>query len=151
MNALQTGMLLFVSVPMAWNHNHQPDLPHIEVDLVWVAQSFLKTNCKKTVPTVVLVPFSDVNLVLNGLFFLPGAEAESQGSAPSPASQQGGRNHQGPRGNKSRHRLGSNSHPPSSSSAAATGDEPGSSGGKKIGSIFFLSQRVVFLTNSLKK
>uniref|UniRef100_A0A3P9H9K3 Spermatogenesis-associated serine-rich protein 2 n=1 Tax=Oryzias latipes TaxID=8090 RepID=A0A3P9H9K3_ORYLA len=61
-----------------------------------------------------------------------GAEAESPGSAPSPASQQGGRNHQGPRGNKSRHRLGSNSHPPTF--PTATSEDPGSSGGKKIAS-----------------
>uniref|UniRef100_A0A3Q1I2T3 Spermatogenesis associated serine rich 2 n=1 Tax=Acanthochromis polyacanthus TaxID=80966 RepID=A0A3Q1I2T3_9TELE len=53
-----------------------------------------------------------------------GAEAESQGSAPSPAPQQGRRNHQGPRGNKSRHRPGSNSHPPTS--LLATTDEQGS-------------------------
>ncbi|KAM3616960.1 uncharacterized protein V6R79_000295 [Siganus canaliculatus] len=61
-----------------------------------------------------------------------GAEAESQGSAPSPSSQQGARNHQGPRGNKSRHRPPSNSHPPTSSLASAT-DEQGS-GAKKIAS-----------------
>ncbi|XP_076022901.1 spermatogenesis-associated serine-rich protein 2 [Genypterus blacodes] len=62
-----------------------------------------------------------------------GAEAESQGSAPSPASQQGGRNHQGPRGNKSRHRPGSNSHPPSSSTAALSGEsQHGSAGNKKM-------------------
>ncbi|KAF7669039.1 hypothetical protein LDENG_00254540 [Lucifuga dentata] len=62
-----------------------------------------------------------------------GAEAESQSSAPSPASQQGGRNHQGPRGNKSRHRPGSNSHPPTSS-LPGTSDESrqGSSGIKKM-------------------
>ncbi|XP_063736027.1 LOW QUALITY PROTEIN: spermatogenesis-associated serine-rich protein 2 [Eleginops maclovinus] len=41
-----------------------------------------------------------------------GAEAESQGSAPSPPLHQGGRNHQPPRGNKNRHRTGSNSHTP---------------------------------------
>ncbi|XP_072223104.1 spermatogenesis-associated serine-rich protein 2 [Leuresthes tenuis] len=58
----------------------------------------------------------------------PGAEAESQASAPSPASQQGRRSHQGPRGNKSRHRPGSNSHP----SLAPTTDEQGSSGAKKM-------------------
>ncbi|GAA6216616.1 spermatogenesis-associated serine-rich protein 2-like [Lates japonicus] len=62
-----------------------------------------------------------------------GAEAESQGSAPSPASQQGGRNHQGPRGNKPRRRPGSNSHPPISSLAPAT-DEQGSPAVKKIAS-----------------
>lgn len=56
---------------------------------------------------------------------ITGAEAESQSSAPSPASQQGGRNHQGPRGNKSRHRPGSNSHPPTSLLAPTT-DEQGS-------------------------
>lgn len=61
-----------------------------------------------------------------------GAEAESQGSAPSPASQQGGRNHQGPRGNKPRRRPGSNSHPPISSLAPTT-DEQGSPAVKKIG------------------
>ncbi|KAM9751348.1 LOW QUALITY PROTEIN: spermatogenesis-associated serine-rich protein 2 [Menidia menidia] len=60
-----------------------------------------------------------------------GAEAESQGSAPSPASQKGGRNHQGPRGNKSRHRPGSNSHPHISSLASTT-NEQGSSGAKKM-------------------
>ncbi|XP_041859311.1 spermatogenesis-associated serine-rich protein 2 [Melanotaenia boesemani] len=60
-----------------------------------------------------------------------GAEAESQGSAPSPASQQGGKNHQAPRGNKSRHRPGSNTHH-TSSSLAPTGDEQGSSGVKKM-------------------
>ncbi|XP_008291927.1 spermatogenesis-associated serine-rich protein 2 [Stegastes partitus] len=62
-----------------------------------------------------------------------GAEAESQCSAPSPAPQQGRRNHQGPRGNKSRHRPGSNSHPPTSL-LAATNDEHGSPGVKKIAS-----------------
>ncbi|KAM4610118.1 spermatogenesis-associated serine-rich protein 2 isoform 1-T2 [Polymixia lowei] len=64
-----------------------------------------------------------------------GAEAESQCSAPSPTSHQGGRNHHGPRGNKSRHRPGSNSHPPSSS-LPHTADESqqGSSGNKKIAS-----------------
>ncbi|XP_070695338.1 spermatogenesis-associated serine-rich protein 2 [Pempheris klunzingeri] len=62
-----------------------------------------------------------------------GAEAESQGSAPSPALQQGGRNRQGPRGNKNRPRPGSNSHPPTSSLAPTT-DEQGSSGVKKIAS-----------------
>ncbi|XP_037627615.1 spermatogenesis-associated serine-rich protein 2 [Sebastes umbrosus] len=60
-----------------------------------------------------------------------GAEAESQGSAPSPPLQQGGRYHQGPRGNKNRHRPGSNSHPPSSSFPPTT-DEQGSSGVKKM-------------------
>ncbi|KAM6925318.1 spermatogenesis-associated serine-rich protein 2 [Xenentodon cancila] len=59
------------------------------------------------------------------------AEAESQSSAPSPACQQGGRNHQGSRGNKSRQRPGSNSHPPSSSLAPATAEQ-GSSGVKKM-------------------
>lgn len=63
-----------------------------------------------------------------------GAEAESQGSAPSPPLQQGGRNHQGPRGNKNRHRLGSNSHPPTSTSLPPTTDEQGSSGAKKMAS-----------------
>uniref|UniRef100_A0A1A8G1F2 Spermatogenesis associated, serine-rich 2 n=1 Tax=Nothobranchius korthausae TaxID=1143690 RepID=A0A1A8G1F2_9TELE len=59
-----------------------------------------------------------------------GAEAESQGSAPSPASQPGGRNHhQVFRGNKSRHRAGSNVHAPSFSLAS---DEQGSSGVKKM-------------------
>ncbi|XP_044068570.1 spermatogenesis-associated serine-rich protein 2 [Siniperca chuatsi] len=62
-----------------------------------------------------------------------GAEAESQGSAPSPALQQGGRNHQGPKGNKTRHRPGSNSHPPTPLFAPTT-DEQGSSGAKKIAS-----------------
>ncbi|KAL7398045.1 hypothetical protein ABVT39_003361 [Epinephelus coioides] len=63
-----------------------------------------------------------------------GAEAESQGSAPSPPLQQGGRNHQGPRGNKNRHRPGSNSHPPTSTSLPPTTDEQGSSGAKKMAS-----------------
>ncbi|KAG7216031.1 hypothetical protein INR49_003553 [Caranx melampygus] len=62
-----------------------------------------------------------------------GAEAESQGSAPSPASQQGARNDQGPRGNKARRRPGSNAHPPSSSLAPTT-DEQGSPAVKKIAS-----------------
>ncbi|XP_029911573.1 spermatogenesis-associated serine-rich protein 2 [Myripristis murdjan] len=62
-----------------------------------------------------------------------GAEGESQGSAPSPTSQQGRRNHQGPRGNKTRHRPGSNSHPPISSLAVTTDEShQGSSGVKKI-------------------
>ncbi|XP_032410576.1 spermatogenesis-associated serine-rich protein 2 [Xiphophorus hellerii] len=62
----------------------------------------------------------------------PGVEAESNVSAPSPAPQQGRRNHhQVSRGNKPRHRTGSNLHP-SSSSLAATFDEQGSSGGKKM-------------------
>ncbi|XP_047438973.1 spermatogenesis-associated serine-rich protein 2 [Mugil cephalus] len=60
-----------------------------------------------------------------------GAEAESQGSAPSPASQQGGRNHHGPRGNKPRHRPGSNIHP-HSSSFAPTSDDQGPGGVKKM-------------------
>ncbi|XP_037540617.1 spermatogenesis-associated serine-rich protein 2 [Nematolebias whitei] len=60
-----------------------------------------------------------------------GAEAESPGSAPSPASQQGQRNHQVPRGNKPRHKTGSNFHPPSSSLASST-DEQGSSRVKKM-------------------
>ncbi|XP_031700841.1 spermatogenesis-associated serine-rich protein 2 isoform X1 [Anarrhichthys ocellatus] len=60
----------------------------------------------------------------------PGAEAESQGSAPSPPLQQGGRNHQVPRGNKNRHRPGSNSHP--HSSFPPINDEQGSSGVKKM-------------------
>lgn len=59
-----------------------------------------------------------------------GAEAESGGSAPSPASQQAARNHQAPRGNKTRHRPGTNSHPPASSLAPPT--DGGTSGGKKI-------------------
>ncbi|XP_056240032.1 spermatogenesis-associated serine-rich protein 2 [Seriola aureovittata] len=62
-----------------------------------------------------------------------GAEAESQSSAPSPASQQAGRNGQGPRGNKTRRRPGSNSHPPTSSLASTT-DEQGSPAVKKIAS-----------------
>ncbi|XP_008412663.1 spermatogenesis-associated serine-rich protein 2 [Poecilia reticulata] len=62
----------------------------------------------------------------------PGVEAESIVSAPSPASQQGGRNHhQVSRGNKPRHRTSSNLHP-SSSSLAAAFDEQGSTGGKKM-------------------
>ncbi|KAK5609050.1 hypothetical protein CRENBAI_016927 [Crenichthys baileyi] len=62
----------------------------------------------------------------------PVAEAESNVSAPSPASQQGGRNHhQVSRGNKSRHRMGSNLHP-SLPSLATTSEEQGSSGGKKM-------------------
>ncbi|XP_029974934.1 spermatogenesis-associated serine-rich protein 2 [Salarias fasciatus] len=60
-----------------------------------------------------------------------GAEAESQGSAPSPALPQTGRNHQAPRGSKSRHRPGLNSNP-SSSSFPSSIDEQGSSGAKKI-------------------
>uniref|UniRef100_UPI0037E93763 spermatogenesis-associated serine-rich protein 2 n=1 Tax=Semicossyphus pulcher TaxID=241346 RepID=UPI0037E93763 len=60
-----------------------------------------------------------------------GPEAESVGSAPSPALPQGGRNHQGPRGNKNRHRTFSNSQS-SSSSLALTIDEQGSSGVKKM-------------------
>ncbi|KAM9343666.1 spermatogenesis-associated serine-rich protein 2 isoform 1-T2 [Pholidichthys leucotaenia] len=59
-----------------------------------------------------------------------GVEAESQVSAPSPASQQGGRNHQGPRGNKSRHRPASNSHPATASLAPTTDDH--GSGAKKM-------------------
>ncbi|XP_070767065.1 spermatogenesis-associated serine-rich protein 2 [Enoplosus armatus] len=62
-----------------------------------------------------------------------GAEAESQGSVPSPALQPAGRNHQGPRGNKTRHRPGSNAHPPTPLLAPTT-DEQGSSGAKKIAS-----------------
>nr|XP_019960285.1 PREDICTED: spermatogenesis-associated serine-rich protein 2-like isoform X2 [Paralichthys olivaceus] len=62
-----------------------------------------------------------------------GAEAESQGRAQSPVSQQEVRNHQGPRGNKSRRRLGSNSHP-STSSLGPTIDEQGSPAVKKIAS-----------------
>ncbi|XP_039864005.1 spermatogenesis-associated serine-rich protein 2 [Simochromis diagramma] len=62
-----------------------------------------------------------------------GAEAESQGSAPSPTSQPGGRNHQAPRGNKSRQRPNSNSHHPPASLASNT-DEQGSSGVKKMAS-----------------
>ncbi|XP_054465852.1 spermatogenesis-associated serine-rich protein 2 [Anoplopoma fimbria] len=62
-----------------------------------------------------------------------GAEAESQGSAPSPPLQKGGRNQQGPRGNKNRHRTGSTSHPhPPSSPFPPTTDEQGSSGVKKM-------------------
>ncbi|XP_030590039.1 spermatogenesis-associated serine-rich protein 2 [Archocentrus centrarchus] len=60
-----------------------------------------------------------------------GAEAESQGSAPSPASQPIGRNHQGSRGNKSRQRPNSNSHPPTALLAPTT-DEHGLSGVKKM-------------------
>lgn len=64
-----------------------------------------------------------------------GAEAESQCSAPSPASTQERRNHQGPRGNKSRQRPGPGSHPPSSSSSLALDDShQGSAGIKKIAS-----------------
>ncbi|XP_028309887.1 spermatogenesis-associated serine-rich protein 2 [Gouania willdenowi] len=62
-----------------------------------------------------------------------GAEAESQSSAPSPALQHGNRNHQIPRGNKSRHRPASHSHPPTSSLASSS-DELTSSGTKKIAS-----------------
>ncbi|XP_026188538.1 spermatogenesis-associated serine-rich protein 2 [Mastacembelus armatus] len=62
-----------------------------------------------------------------------GAEAESQVSAPSPAPNQGGRNNLGPRGSKSRHRPGSNSHPPTPSIPPTT-DEQGSSGVKKMAS-----------------
>uniref|UniRef100_A0A3Q1JUV0 Spermatogenesis associated serine rich 2 n=1 Tax=Anabas testudineus TaxID=64144 RepID=A0A3Q1JUV0_ANATE len=60
-----------------------------------------------------------------------GAEAESQGSAPSPASQQGGRNPQGSRGNKHQHRPGSNTHPPAFSLTPTT-DDQGSLGVKKM-------------------
>nr|XP_020473437.1 spermatogenesis-associated serine-rich protein 2-like [Monopterus albus]XP_020473438.1 spermatogenesis-associated serine-rich protein 2-like [Monopterus albus]XP_020473439.1 spermatogenesis-associated serine-rich protein 2-like [Monopterus albus]XP_020473440.1 spermatogenesis-associated serine-rich protein 2-like [Monopterus albus] len=62
-----------------------------------------------------------------------GADAESQVSTPRSASQQGGRNHQGPRGNKTRHRPGSHSHP-LTSSFPPTADEHGSSGVKKMAS-----------------
>lgn len=61
-----------------------------------------------------------------------GAEAESHGSAPSPPLQQAGRNHQVPRGNKIRHRPGSNLHPPTSSSFPPPTDEQGSSGVKRM-------------------
>lgn len=62
-----------------------------------------------------------------------GAEAESQSSAVSPTPQQGGRNHQGSRVNKSRHRLGSHSHPPDTSSTLSTDEsQQGSSGARKI-------------------
>ncbi|XP_056130457.1 spermatogenesis-associated serine-rich protein 2 [Lampris incognitus] len=60
-----------------------------------------------------------------------GAEAESQVAAPSPISQQGSRNHRGPRGNKTRHRPVSNSHPPASSTAPNATELQGSSGIKK--------------------
>ncbi|XP_020493690.1 spermatogenesis-associated serine-rich protein 2 [Labrus bergylta] len=60
-----------------------------------------------------------------------GPEAESVSSAPSPALPQVVRNHHGPRGNKNRHRAGSNSQS-SSSSLALTSDEQGSSGVKKM-------------------
>ncbi|KAA8591344.1 spermatogenesis-associated serine-rich protein 2 [Etheostoma spectabile] len=60
-----------------------------------------------------------------------GAEAESQDSIPSPPLQQGGRNHQVPRGNKNRHRPGSNSHPLTLFFPPNT-DEHGSSGVKKM-------------------
>lgn len=60
-----------------------------------------------------------------------GAEAEGGRSAPSLASQPAARNHQAPRGNKTRHRPATNSHPPASSLAPPTDD--GTSGGKKIG------------------
>ena len=63
---------------------------------------------------------------------LTGAEAESQDRAKSPVSQQEGRSHQAPRGNKARRRPGSNSHPPTSSSGPIT-DEQGSPAVKKIG------------------
>ncbi|XP_071401966.1 spermatogenesis-associated serine-rich protein 2 [Centroberyx affinis] len=62
-----------------------------------------------------------------------GAEAESQSSAPSPISQQGRRNHQGPRGGKNRHRPSSNSHPSTSSLPLGSDDSHhGSSGIKKM-------------------
>lgn len=78
---------------------------------------------------------------------LTGAEAESGGSAPSPASQQAARNHQAPRGNKTRHRPGTNSHPPASSLAPPT--DGGTSGGKKIGqsSLVFMPS-VLFWSDS---
>lgn len=61
-----------------------------------------------------------------------GVEAESRGSVPSHSLRQAGRNHQGPRGNKPRHRPASSSHPPASS-LAPTIDEHGP-GAKKIAS-----------------
>ncbi|XP_056278131.1 spermatogenesis-associated serine-rich protein 2 [Pseudoliparis swirei] len=60
-----------------------------------------------------------------------GAEAEIQGSAPSPPLKQGGRNHQGRRNNRNRHRLDTNSNQPTSS-FPPTNDEQGSSGVKKM-------------------
>lgn len=82
---------------------------------------------------------------------LTGAEAESGGSAPSPVSQQAARHHQAPRGNKTRHRPGTNSHPPASSLAPPT--DGGTSGGKKIGqsslaftpSVLYVARCSVFL------
>ncbi|KAM6977231.1 spermatogenesis-associated serine-rich protein 2 [Aplochiton taeniatus] len=63
-----------------------------------------------------------------------GAEVESQGSAPSPTPQQGGRNHQGPRGSKFHHRTVSNSHAPSTTSLTLfpNDSQQGLSGTKKI-------------------
>ncbi|TNN57247.1 Spermatogenesis-associated serine-rich protein 2 [Liparis tanakae] len=61
----------------------------------------------------------------------PGAEAEIQDSAPSPPLKQGGRNHQGPRNNRNRQRLDSNSNQ-ATSSFPPTNDEQGSSGLKKM-------------------
>ncbi|XP_008317714.1 spermatogenesis-associated serine-rich protein 2 [Cynoglossus semilaevis] len=62
-----------------------------------------------------------------------GAEAENQVRAPSPAPPQEVRNHQGPRGNKTRRKPGSNSHAPTSSLVTGA-DEPGSAGAKKMSS-----------------
>lgn len=63
-----------------------------------------------------------------------GAEAESQVIAPSPAANQGSRNHNGPRGNKPRQRPGPSSHPPFSSSLSLDDSQQGSSGIKKMAS-----------------
>lgn len=68
----------------------------------------------------------------SNLFHFPtGAEAENQVRAPSPAPPQEVRNHQGPRGNKTRRKPGSNSHAPTSSLVTGA-DEPGSAGAKKM-------------------
>lgn len=63
------------------------------------------------------------------------AEAESPSSASSPTSQQAGRNHQGPRGSKFRHRPGSYSHPPAPSTILTTYEsQQGTSASRKIAS-----------------
>ncbi|XP_046896450.1 spermatogenesis-associated serine-rich protein 2 [Hypomesus transpacificus] len=62
-----------------------------------------------------------------------GAEAESLSSASTPTSQQEGRNHQGPRGSKFRHRPGSYSHSSAPSSKLPTYEsQQGSSAARKI-------------------
>lgn len=72
-------------------------------------------------------------LIISGdsVGLVTGVEAESQGSAPSPSLQQVGRNHQGPRGNKPRHRH--------ASSLAPTVD--GHASAKKIGETLLMFPR----------